>query len=348
MKTLSSLLVALLFPTLAHAITVLPTVSVEDKSNCINTQALTDELSSVLPSGRDHHGYAVGVLVQASRDPDSAQVMLTVENPGAKSPALERTLTVKRGECADASRLLARIAAKAMEGAPESESGGLGVRGSRPAAEDTPQPKKASASNDRMPDDWLHFQREVVVTVNSNRYGSTASVNEFEVPVMGPYAKKLEWEEFYQKVGRQDLADTYHSHWIRRNALYWSGIGVAVLSTLLGTLGGLVAGGGALAIMLLGFRASVGGGGATASLPVNPLWVGIVGLVVAPIAALVVTMVPVAVGVGMTWVGVLLPLQPAELHEVKAMADEHNQKLDGGSGGGFTPPPATIPAETRT
>jgi hypothetical protein len=343
MKTLSTLLVALLFPTLVHAITVLPTVSVEDKSNCINTQALTDELSSVLPSGRDHHGYAVGVLVQASRDPDSAQVMLTVEHPGAKAPALERTLTVKRGECADASRLLARIAAKAMEGAPESEAGGLGVRGSRPSADDAPQPKKVSVSNDRMPDDWLHFQREVVVTVNSNRYGSSASVNEFEVPVMGPYAKKLEWEEFYQKVGRQDLADTYHSHWIRRNALYWSGIGVAVLTGLVGAVATAAASTGALFFMFWGIRNA-----SSSSSPVSPTILGIGALVAAPIVGTLVTMVAVGAGVAMTWVGVLLPLQPVELHEVKAMADEHNQKLEGASGGGFTPPPATVPAETRT
>lgn len=118
---------------------------------------------------------------------------------------------------------------------------------------------------------------------------------------------------------------------------------MAVLTGLVGAVATAAASTGALFFMFWELRNA-----SSISSPVSPTILGIGALVAAPIVGTLVTMIAVGAGVAMTWVGVLLPLQPVELHEVKAMADEHNQKLEGASGGGFTPPPATIPAETRT
>lgn len=205
----------------------LPSVQVEDPSQCLNTKSLAAELAQLLPAEKDHHQYAVGVVVTAAKDAQAAQVQVTVEHANGGVAPVERKLTVQRSECADAVRVVARMAASAMEGAPnkgEPKSNALGGRGGEPASS---APAKASVP-DRVPDDYISFEHRVEVNVSTSKYGSNVQVNEYDVPVMGPYKKQLEWPELYRKTAHPDLAKTYEFN-VNRWRAAWAGISVASL-----------------------------------------------------------------------------------------------------------------------
>ncbi len=322
----------LLGPSSAHAITVMPSVAVEDPSQCITTQALTNELAALLPPGRDHHAYAVGVLVQAAQDPDTATVLLTVEDSTGRAPALERSLNVPRAECADASRLLARIAAKAMDNAPRAESPAAAAPVSRPVLDATPAraTRGTMASEVSMPAEWIHFKKKVVVTVTAYRYGSTASANELEEPVQGPFEKALAWEDFYRAVGRPDLAEVYQASVSRRVLLTVGGIAAMAGGTALGLMAAaaLMAG----SLLLLYTSATTARDPNSTQAPPSFTW-GLGGLVASPVVGAVLMGVPLVAGLAVTMVGVLTKVQPVPLDEAKALAHEHNRKLQAGMPG---------------
>lgn len=315
-----SALVSLLGGAVAHAAGTQPQVTVQDPSGCISATALKAEMATVLAPGRDHGGYAVAVMGTGTPESRSVTLHLMVEHVDGATAGIDRELQVRRDECADQVRVVARIAAKAMDGAPVAEEP-LAVLGGEGVQERQPPPK--APSPDQVPEGWIDFDREVVVTMDS--HGSNASVEQYDVPVQGPYRRKMSWPEFYEATGHPDMASTFKRNTIRRYAMYGTGVAAVVGGALLGSMLALVGGlGGAAAGVSLGFALGRNSG-EEGSIMTAGLGVGLA--LTAMVIGGVVGAIPAAAGVATTWVGVLLPVQPAEPHEVRQMADTHNRAL---------------------
>jgi len=161
-----------------------------------------------------------------------------------------------------------------------------------------------------------------------------AVVNTWSRPVEGKYRRPLSYGEFYDRVGRSDLADRYRS---RRNVK----IGLAVAGGV-----AFVAGFGAIIGQFLSnsnsFSSCVDGNvfgrGPQTSCDLQS---GNEGYIAGG----------VLVGVGFIGVmtGLILPMQPAQPYEAREMADQYNKKLRGELGLDRAPPtPAPTPAAGTT
>jgi hypothetical protein len=154
-----------------------------------------------------------------------------------------------------------------------------------PAAAPAAPTLGAAEAQDAYERRFLAFEDFTLVNVRTGaQVGGGANI------VQGRYKRPVEPGEFYDLVGRQDLATTYRE----RN----------------GTRTGLFVGAGALG--LLSLPVGMGMAALNRDLFVPGLVTGMVGL---------------TAGVGLFFAAVLMNPNPSELHEMREMADVHNRKL---------------------
>lgn len=299
-KTLCSLFALVILGSLPARAAPLPgSVLVEDPSGCIKKEPLIAELSALLDVSKDYRAYTLDVTTSAPGDDGS--ILVTVKVSGGESPVV-RSLKITTIECADAARVVARIASQQLDGAPA-------------AAAVTASPA-AAPSTDRIPDEFIWFQRHVAVTLRSGRYGSSATVNEYEVPVVGPYRKELEWPDFYDKVGRPDLTSQLKANFAKRMVLWGLGVGGFVVGLMAG-LAAIAAGTLATGLM---YTANI-------STPLGKTGTTAAALVAGVGGGVLFILLGAGVGIGLITLQQMMPTHPVSGDEVRKLADEHNQKL---------------------
>jgi hypothetical protein len=161
-----------------------------------------------------------------------------------------------------------------------------------------------------------------------------AVVNTWSRPVEGTYRRPLSYGEFYDRVGRGDLADRYRS---RRNVKIGLAVagGVAFIAGFGAIIGQFVSNSSSFSSCVDG---NVFGRGPQTSCDLNS---GNEGYIAGG----------VLVGVGFIGVmtGLIMPMQPAQPYEAREMADQYNKKLRGELGLDSAPPtPAPTPAAGTT
>lgn len=91
---------------------------VEDAAGCLDTKTLHEELRALTDVGRDYRAYALSVVVAPLEGGARLQVEMVLDNARSQDAALTRKMAIKPEECPEATRMVARIAAKGMLDAP--------------------------------------------------------------------------------------------------------------------------------------------------------------------------------------------------------------------------------------
>ena len=155
-------------------------------------------------------------------------------------------------------------------------------------------------------------------------------------PVEGKDRTVITWPEFYEAVGKPDLAEAYRSKDGVKKGVRWGGVGVTLAGVAVTAVGTVLGMGIMVVTLVVSTVANLGGSNA---LLFAGIGTGVGVLALGLLGGLLLT-VP---GVAMLGASKVLGGQPVDDREIVRLADDYNQKLPGAAApppDGSVPPPA--------
>jgi hypothetical protein len=224
--------------------------------------------------------------------------------------------SVRRVQSDEVGRILDEIPGMVCEVLDDCGGVALAPR-SKPVAREAEQP--ARVANPAYDEKYLEIRERI--RVSSNKNGTTMTPELF--PVRGKYAKEIDWDEFYETVGRPDLAAGYQEARIRRWVLF--GVGFAIMAVgWLPYLAGIVAG---LTVVVVGVVIVALLLSAMPVLFLIPVGLGLGAAALGGVG----TLTSYGVATGLVVGGFVAPLHGVEPDEWRRMADGYNSQLRSGA-----------------
>ncbi len=188
-------------------------------------------------------------------------------------------------------------------------------------------PPSAQQLAPEVQDQLIHMKARTVARVQSQTgpftvrvggalVGQQVVVEDEQVPVLGRSQTPLEWTEFYDAVGRPDLAKSYARRSLGKAGMFLVGLALSVGSGLF-LLAGMVPGMG-----LIFWRTRVEG--TQSPQPTNPFLLGGIGLIL--LGALAMT-VAILAGSTILWLSTRFTPDVATAQENLALMEEHNARV---------------------